>query len=184
MSIPIKLLLTSSGDIDYYCDNDNALAISTYVQVQGSGEGADSDLRAALFRLASALDKRVASVTHRASAVAAGGAYTPPTSAEYDACMIDFSDPAVSDTAVDLETAVTSMLAQKKLICLAAGMAQQKANVKRVMLSNTDDTLTHALLAAAAPFPYLSHLPLLPFVRDHSKCFGRMPVNLLGWTVL
>ena len=56
MSIPIKVLLTSSGDIDY---NVDVLAISTYVQVRGSGEGADLDLRAALFRLAAALDKRV-----------------------------------------------------------------------------------------------------------------------------
>jgi hypothetical protein len=55
-AIKLKLKLTPSGDIDL---NDDALAISTYVQVRGSIEGVDSDLRAALFRLAAALDDRV-----------------------------------------------------------------------------------------------------------------------------
>ena len=71
--------------------------------------------------------------------------------------------PTVSDAAVDLETAVAGMYAHKNLTGNAQGMAEQKANTKRVMLSNTDDTLTQALLLAVAPFPYLSHLPLLPF---------------------
>ena len=62
-------------------------------------------VRAALFRLAAALDERV--IAHRASAVAACVAYIPPTAAEYDAWMLDLGDPAVSDAAVDLETAVT-----------------------------------------------------------------------------
>ena len=109
-------------------------------------------MRAALFHLAAALDTRV--ITHRALAVAAGaGPYIPPTPAEYDAWMVDLVDPTVSDAAVDLDTAFTSMYAHKKLTGAAAGMAQQKANAKRVMLSNTDDTLTHALLLAVAPFP-------------------------------
>jgi hypothetical protein len=119
--------------------------------LKGSGEGADSDLRAVLFRLAAALDTRV--IAHRALAVGDGGPYIPPTAAEYDAWMVDLVDPTVSDAAVDLDTAFTSMYAHKKLTGAAAGMAQQKANAKRVMLSNTDDTLTHALLLAVAPFP-------------------------------
>jgi hypothetical protein len=51
LSIIIKFKLTPSGDIEY---NDNALTNATYGQVRGSGEGADSDLHAALFRLAAA----------------------------------------------------------------------------------------------------------------------------------
>ena len=78
-AIKLKLKLTPSGDID--C-NDSALLISTYAQVRGSGEGFDSNSRAALFRLAAALDDKV--IAHRASAVAAGvGVYVPPTAAEY-----------------------------------------------------------------------------------------------------
>ena len=172
----INFKLTQSGDIKY---NDDALTITTYGQVRGSGESADSDLRAAHFRLAAALDTRV--IAHRALAVAAGGAgaYVLPTAAEYDAWMIDLLDPTVSDAAVDLETAVAEMYAHKNLTGTGQGMAQQRAHAKRVILSNTDDTLTQALLLAAAPFPYLSHLQLLPFVRDHDARLGRMPVALL-----
>ena len=105
-AIKLKLKLTPSGDIDF---NDVALVIFTYVQVRGSIEGVDSDLRAALFRLSAALDDRV--IAHRASAVATGGGtYVPPTAAEYDASMVDLGT-AVSDAAVDLDTAVTSMYA-------------------------------------------------------------------------
>ena len=171
-AIKLKLKLTPSGDID--C-NDSALLISTYAQVRGSGEGFDSNSRAALFRLAAALDDKI--IAHRASAVAAGGGvYVPPTAAEYDAWMID---PTVSDAADDLEAAVKEMYAHKNLTGTGQGMAQQRAHAKRVILSNTDDTLTQALLLAAAPFPYLSHLQLLPFVRDHDARLGRMPVALL-----
>ena len=130
------------------------------LQVRGSGEGVDSNSRAALFRLAASLDDKI--IAHRASAVAAGGCvYVPPTAAEYDAWMID---PTVSDAADDLKAAVVEMYAHKNLTGTGQGMAQQRANAKRVILSNTDDTLTQALLLAAAPFPYLSHLQLLPLV--------------------
>jgi hypothetical protein len=170
-----RVKLTSSVDIEY---NDNALTIQTYGQVWGSGNSADSDLRAALFRLAAALDTRV--ITHRALAVAAGaGPYLPPTPAEYDAWMVDLVDPTVSDSAVDLETAVVGMYAYKKLTGSAQGMAQQKSNAKRLILSNTDDTLTQALLLASAPFQYLSHLQLMLFVRQHVSHLGRMTVALL-----
>ena len=96
--------------------------------------------------------------------------------------MVNHVDPTVSDAALDLDTDVTSMYTHmKRLTGAAAGMAQQprKANTKRVMLSNTDDTLTQALLLAAAPFPYLSHLPLLSFVRKYVSRLDRMPVALL-----
>ena len=116
-AIKLKLKLTPSGDIDF---NDVALVIFTYVQVRGSIEGVDSDLRAALFRLAADLDDRV--IAYRASAVAAGvGVYVPPTAAEYDAWMID-PGSAVCDAAVDLDPAVTSMYAHRKLVGSAAGM--------------------------------------------------------------
>ena len=109
-SIFINFKLTPSGDIE--C-NDDALTITTYGQVRGSGESADSDLQAAYFRLAAALDTRV--IAHRALAVAAGGAgaYVLPTAAEYDAWMIDLLDPTVSDAAVDLETAVQKCMTTK-----------------------------------------------------------------------
>ena len=92
------------------------MPITTYGQVRGSGESADSDLRAAHFRLAAALDTRV--IAHRALVVADGGvgAYVPPTAAEYYAWMVDLLDPTVSDAAVDLETAVAGVYAFKKLI--------------------------------------------------------------------
>ena len=54
-------------------------------------------------------------------------------------------------------------------------MAQEKVTAKKISLSNTNDTLTNALLAAVAPFSYLAHLPLLPFVRAYQFRFGRMP---------
>ena len=78
-SIFINFKLTPSGDIEF----NDALTITTNCQVRGSGESADSDLRAAHFRLAAALDTRV--TVHRALAVAAGGAgaYVLPTAAEY-----------------------------------------------------------------------------------------------------
>ena len=146
----INFKLTQSGDIKY---NDHALTITTYGQVRGSGESADSDLQAAYFRLAAALDTRV--IAHRALAVAAGGAgaYVLPTSAEFDAWMIDLLDPTVSDAAVDLETAVAEMYAHKNLTGTAQGMAQQKANAKRVMLSKEDD-----------PFMVTPTRPPIPFV--------------------
>ena len=93
------------------------------------------------------LDDKI--IDHRASAVAAGGGvYVPPTAAEYDAWMID---PTVSDAADDLEAAVKEMYAHKNLTGTGQGMAQQRAHAKRVILSNTDDTLTQSLLLAAAP---------------------------------
>ena len=83
-TIKIKLKLNSDLHIDLH---DGALAISTYAQVRGSADGVDADLRAALFRMAAALDDRV--VAHRANAVAAGGgAYVPPTDAEHDAWAV------------------------------------------------------------------------------------------------
>ena len=72
-AVKIKLKLTSDLHIDLH---DGALAISTYAQVRGSADGVEADLRAALFRMAAALDDRV--VVHRANAVAAGGLRVNP----------------------------------------------------------------------------------------------------------
>ena len=155
-TIKIKLKLNSDLHIDLH---DGALAISTYAQVRGSADGVDADLRAALFRMAAALDDRV--VAHRANAVAAGGgasAYVPPTDAEHDAWAVD-PGSAVCDAVIDLNAAITSVYANKKLTGTSAGIAQEKLTAKKIALSNTDDTLTNALIVAIAPFSYLAIHP-------------------------
>ena len=95
--IKLKFKLTPSGDIDFNDNNMPGYFDLCSSHVRDSGEGADSVLRVALFRLSGDSFGRE-SHCHRASAVLQlpGGAYVPPTATEYDAWMVNLGT-TVSD---------------------------------------------------------------------------------------